>query len=365
MPNAADSRTYKLRDVTLSVSAPTLVGRSRGYLWFPTLTRFGDGTLLATMSSLADVHNNPALARYAWSGDDGRSWSPLTEPIMYGDVSVLTGPSEAIILPYYLFPRGEKAMGASCLRANAKTRRLYVVEPGVTITGMPRPDQSFEPRLGISGFVCNGQSTRLRDGSWLSTIYGCFAGETRNTLVAITSRDGLNWRFLSIIDDIHTPLPGEPGPCESAQCRLKDGRLMVVYRVGTALPYGQVFSSDEGKTWSKPRAMLNAFSVQPSLATLEDGTLALSGGRWGAYLWIDPSGRGERFSRVNLEEHHNLTNPEEAFELPAQSSCYTEVVPVGPRSFLCIYDRIPLSWNAIPEGSPLTNSVWVVRIDLV
>ncbi|MCX5660355.1 MAG: sialidase family protein [Planctomycetota bacterium] len=361
----ADSRIYDLAGLRVRVSAPTLVGRSRGFLWFPTLARFGNGTLLATMSTLADVPTNKATARHAWSGDDGRTWSPLNDDAMYGDVNIPLSATEEIILPYYLFPREGGAMGATALLASAASRRLETLDPGMHIAGMPRPQQSHAPEFGICGFVCNGQAVKLNDGSHLTTLYGHFQGDKRYNLVAIVSKDGLNWQFRSIVDGADSPIAGDAGPCESALCRLKDGRLMIVYRVGTALPFGQAWSSDEGKTWTRPVAMSNAFSVQPSLATFADGTLALSGGRHGLFLWLDPTGLGEgRWRRLSLEEHHNMTMPGEPFDIPGQTTAYSEIVRIGPTSMLCIYDRIPFGWAAIPADFPQDNSAWVVRIDL-
>ena len=73
-----DLNTIELNGLTVSLSQPVLVARSKGYLWFPSLQRFPDGTLLAVMSSLADVHVNQTAALYAWSRDGGRSWSEPT-----------------------------------------------------------------------------------------------------------------------------------------------------------------------------------------------------------------------------------------------------------------------------------------------
>ena len=61
------------------------------------------------------------------------------------------------------------------------------------------------------------------------------------------------------------------GPSEAATCRLKDGRLMTIFRLGSGHPYGQVFSRDEGRTWTEPVALKGVFSVQPCLVVLKDG----------------------------------------------------------------------------------------------
>jgi len=44
------------------------------------------------------------------------------------------------------------------------------------------------------------------------------------------------------------------------------------------------------------------------------------------------------------------------------TSSYTELIPLDESHPLCIYDRVPFGWSAIPPESPETNSVWVIRI---
>ena len=50
------------------------------------------------------------------------------------------------------------------------------------------------------------------------------------------------------------------------------------------------------------------FSVQPSLAVLPDGLVALSGGRPGLFLWLnpdDPDGTAATWRRVDVLANHN------------------------------------------------------------
>jgi hypothetical protein len=46
------------------------------------------------------------------------------------------------------------------------------------------------------------------------------------------SADGFAWAIRSVIADENCKLDGNNGPCEGAICRLKDGRLMCVFRLG-------------------------------------------------------------------------------------------------------------------------------------
>ena len=138
---------------------------------------------------------------------------------------------------------------------------------------------------------------------------------------------------------------------------------MCVFRLAGGVPYGQTFSRDDGKTWTAPAAMAGPHSVQPSLAVMPDGTVALSGGRPGLYLWINADGNGKAWQEVDIRRHHNACVNEKILRHDHTSS-YTEVVALDEAHLLYIYDRIPHGWAAIPAGSKDTNSVWVVRIAL-
>ena len=161
------------------------------------------------------------------------------------------------------------------------------------------------------------------------------------------------------------PLTGGEGPCEAALCRLADGRLLCVYRLASNVPFGHRSAATRGRTWSEPAAMPGVYSVQPSLAVLRDGLLALSGGRPGIFVWFNPDGKAKEWQSIDLLAHHNACHPEEPISTKTtQTSSYTEVVALDPQHALCIYDRVPNGWNAIPGDSKETNSVWVVWMEL-
>lgn len=135
-----------------------------------------------------------------------------------------------------------------------------------------------------------------------------------------------------------------------------------LFRLASSVPYGQTFSDDDGKTWSIPIAMQEARSVQPSLAVMKDGGLVLTGRRPGIFAWLNRDGTGQEWLQVDLQSHHNTHQPADAISAVDKTTSYTEVEPLDDHSVIVIYDRIPNGWNAIPERSQDTNSIWVVKV---
>lgn len=127
---------------------------------------------------------------------------------------------------------------------------------------------------------------------------------------------------------------------------------------------GHCFSSDEGRTWTKPAVLSGVFSVQPSLAVMPDGLVVLSGRRPGLFFWLNPEGTAATWHKLDVLANHNAHRPEEPIQGEGNTSSYTEVILLDDHHLLCIYDRIPFGWNPIPPASPQTKSVWVVRVAL-
>lgn len=362
-PVSKSTRSIDLPSYRVRLSQPVLVARSKGFLWFPTIHRLPDGKLLAVMSDYADTHVKRATAKLSWSGDGGTTWT-ATKPGIYGDVAVPQPNGDLLLLPYYLYPQ-KTGMGAPA-QIVPKGKEEVIDAGEATFTNWPKPDKNFEPKLGLAGFVTNGQIVPRAGNGWLMTLYGWFKDDKRYSLVVAESDEGKNWKVRSVIAGPECKLPGGEGPCEAALARLKDGRLLCVYRLASNVPYGHSFSSDDGKTWTEPASLpKDVFSVQPSLVVLKDGAIALSGGRPGIFLYLNAAGDAKTWEKVDLMAHHNATVPtKETIVAVGNTSAYTEVVALDDKNLLVIYDRIPHSWNAIPNDSKETNSVWVVRVTL-
>ena len=362
-----DHTTMDLAGFRVTLSEPIAIGRSRGYFWFPNLWQMPNGDLLSTISPVADIHMSSIPYLVTWSRDGGLSWS---EPIVANDggqtLLHLTN-GDAILLPYILRPRPD-GIGAPYNLIPAGTHDVHYMASGVSITGWPGEVPLPVPGLDMAGFAFNGQTLRRSDGTYLATVYGSLVDPPGSRIFTVTSTDGVHWQVDALIADSNYRVVGNEAPSESAIIRLKDGRLMCVFRVGSRINFGQSWSSDEGKTWTTPVTMEGVFSVQPSLATFAHGAIALSGGRPGLCLWFNSDGSGRDWQHIDMQAHHNACRPNEAIapytehNHHQQTSAYTEIVAVDDHHLLYIYDRVPNGWHPIPEDMDDTNSVWLVRV---
>ena len=361
------NKTVSLKGLEISLSKPRLVARSPGYLWFPTLTRLSGGELFANFSTNLDAIVADRTSSVSWSADDGLTWSEpssiLPKGDLYAETMLQLKNGDALLLPFNLYPDGGAMRGwHQIVSGKAGQRKVTFTDKSLTVSGWPRPDRSFNEKLGLSGFGFNGHGLVATSGEYLATMYGFFKDERRYSLVLVESKDGLDWKFRSLIAGFDCPLAGGEGPCESQTIRLKDNRLMNIFRLASNVPYGQTFSEDDGRTWSAPVAMKDAHSVQPSITLVKDGSVVLTGGRPGIFAWINRAGDGQDWLQVDLQTHHNDNHPQDAITRSDQTTSYTEVVALDEGSVLVMYDRIPHGWKAIPQDAQDTNSIWVVKL---
>ena len=289
--------TVKLKSLEVGLSKPVNVYRSKGYVWFPCLYRHTNGDILAFATNYPDTYQKPTTCLASWSKDGGLTWSPTFAGI-YGDILLPRPNGDVICLPYYLYHRAGGVGNAYQVLVHG-SQQIRQEPEGLTITGWPRPDKRDPKIPDLSGFTFNGDAVPLKDGSYIATLNGFFKGGKRTALGVAQSSDGVKWKYLSTVADENSPLDGEDGPSEASLCRLKDGRIMCVFRTASYVKYGQAFSSDEGKSWTGVRRMDGPGSVQPSLATMPDGVVSLSGGRPGIFLWLNAAGDGLTWEQVD------------------------------------------------------------------
>ncbi len=156
-PTWKPGQTLPFQQGHVTVSQPVLVARSKGYLWFPSLSRLSDGRLLAIMSNYADEHVTISTANLSWSADGGLTWTTPIEG-RYGDPTLTLANGDELFLPYYLRPLDDLVMGEVFQICKPGEQHAALLDKKVIVRGWSRPDQSFSATTGMSGFVFNGDT---------------------------------------------------------------------------------------------------------------------------------------------------------------------------------------------------------------
>ncbi len=121
---------------------------------------------------------------------------------------------------------------------------------------------------------------------------------------------------------------------------------MAVFRVGSGLLWNlyRAYSSDGGRTWTSSEP-IPAYSVEPSMLRIANGTIVFSTGRPGVWLWLSSDARGRNWQSIDIMEHHNGWAPDATYRVGSwgegrtQTSAYTEMVEVAANRLLLVYDR--------------------------
>jgi len=197
-----------------------------------------------------------------------------------------------------------------------------------------------------------------------------------NAVLAFASKDGYSYEFVGNISTCLDNLGrSSEGPNEHDLALLPNGDVMSVIRTGAGdgaggyAPYYMTKSSDGGKTWSKPVALVDTDGhaigcARPHLVQLGNATL-LSGGRMmmghdysrSFSVWLSQDA-GESWRRADGSYHHNeKASITKAPLWPASvnrtgwrfefTSGYVGLVQVGEASAAVLYDLMIPS----PKGS--------------
>jgi len=379
-------REINLEGLRVSLGDPILVGGGVGHHWFPMISQFPTGELIVSVSVSPDAHKLPFNAQGVYrSTDQGNTWE-----LCYNLVEAAAGiriprPDGDILALGRVKPSpiGQwRTLAGNYVRYQQGGQRIVIERSGLHVIGLPRNIQPYtEDRVypgtenrGIQMFDGDGFEF---DGRLLATMYGTFEGDSRYSSWVLTSEDeGHTWEYLATIAGPDAVPDAREGPCEPSMTALETGELMCVMRVagGRGNNLVRSYSADGGRTWS-PVDRLPAFSVEPCLRRLHNGTLALSSGRPGIYLWLSTDPRGEAWQEIDIVAHHNAAvvdpqytiTPErsgsrEKRHLSDQTTAYTDMVEIGPGQLLLVYDRSPFGWRPVPEDSHERNRIYVLPI---
>jgi len=341
--------TYQVGSKTLSASAPLEIGsaKSPNHLWFPGAHRCPDGTLVVGATTYDDVIVERPSANFYWSTTKGSTWSPPTASPGGLTTTFIDLPSgETLGVPYLLHATAE-GMAEPGIILSGATRQA---KPGkrIEVTGFPRPVDNLPH--GFSSMNFFGDPVRSASNTaWYAAVYGKYKGDALTSVSLLESADGYRWTFRSVVAPASCTPSSREGPGEPALCRLKDGRLLCIFRQGDNnhwRVYRQTFSSDDGLTWTTPVEMSGPKSVAPVLKVLSDGTVLLFGGREvvgrGLWVWISAD-QGATWSEWDLQKHHQrycpgLKNTQYPV-YPLITTCYTGIAVLDNGEFLVTYDR--------------------------
>ena len=381
-------RTTPLPVCHISAGVPVLVGASAGHFWFSDLKRMASGRILCCVGTLPDKPADPGhSARVLFSDDRGQTWREHPEQIIPGASNISLPDGRLLILPARVKPVSpggrREARGEGAILREAPDGGLSVEATEITFRGFPF-DLEHNHLSGAIMFrlaVCSN-ALPLNDGRLLITPYGRIAGEDKVNIFAMTSDDGgFSWQYLSTVatwrdySESDWPLSigtQYVGPNESNTVRLSDGRIMCVFRVGTRVPYGRSYSSDDGLTWSRPDRVDGPWSVMPRMVRLENGLIALVGGREGILVWLSPD--GDSWEQCNLAAHHNAAFPDASLHYSDrvlqmqqrgplhETTSYNGIVALGPDELLVSYDRLGNGLDGSPGPNGPVDAVFAVRV---
>jgi hypothetical protein len=358
----------------------------------PFLARFPNGDLLATYAMDPDTQQNPQFSSaYQISHDGGRTWGMrYTTLIQHIPMIFIPAPNNSLIaLPSEVMgtgPQPDRNFTGPLLAFERGGERVVMQENGFRVVDWPEPvDAVSNPQPKDNWHrTIHFTGSYLKVGSeLLATVYWHPHGAKFLQLSLASSKDGGHtWRYYSSVATPEAALPPEgeytrkpEGPDESTMIRLADGRLMIVFRVGemTAWHVRRAFSSDNGRTWTKPD-VLPAYSVEPQLQRLANGSIALSTGRPGLHLWLttDPKAAADSWQDVDIAALHNLLVSDPAQHVTPlhadrpeggwRTTAYTGLIQVAPNKLLLLYDCDP---EGTPSGPQDLSRLFVMPIDVV
>ncbi|MFA6563188.1 MAG: sialidase family protein [Verrucomicrobiia bacterium] len=228
----------------------------------PYLYDMGKGLLLMSVAQGPDAYFEPyGVLR---STDEGRTWTPIKglDKIEQAPLPMVRMADGSILgVSRWNRKRADGVLVGHTVRLDAKAETFTMFEHEIHLP----PEAMAENKPVV--LVFDRHIFAEPDGSVTAVGYG-YARAGRAGHLLRSADGGKTWRHFSSI-----PNAGEP-----ALARLSPTEMTVVYRLGTLLPFAQVWSRDAGKTWTEP-VTLEEGSVDPDMTLMSNGVLACSYGR--------------------------------------------------------------------------------------
>jgi hypothetical protein len=354
--------------------------------------------LVTAFSDQSDAFHEAGDTGMSYASADGVSWSAVANTyspfLLNGVVPDATDPSSALGFTYMLKgqPRCTGLPVCTGLRsAYIQSYQLKSSAAGVEQVSASNVTLAFPAAHALAphgaapnhqsntsfGMVVTGMTIKLKSGGWLATMYGYYLTSSGYSLVAVKSMDGGNtWKWLSTVASHEDPT--SPAVCkqpsESSTVYLKNGSLFTVMRSGgSGSPLCQVYSHDDGHTWSTPTVMPGPIGVEPKLRVLKSGRLVLTTGRPGIFLYVanDPP---TSWSKFNIAAAHNQLVKDKTLKFAGDipgggingTTSYTGLAvsrTTGDSDAVHVtYDRLGAGWGTIGKGQ--VSAVFCMKLEI-
>ena len=356
-------------EIEVQVGKTVEITSSYRYCWFPTVQRFTSGEVMATMRMSPDeVNPEGDISAYCISKYMGLTWSrrytmgaganvdgaysesPRPDGTiwqLYGWVeSYLPEPAEQLHLTLTKFSRGGMEFQQWRDVPLRMSQPIQLARTELFDRRVQDGNLAKQPTV-----VPWGPIIEALDGNLLAPVYYTAERDQRYYRLALirSSDGGKNWSEYSTVAAVEPgekPWPGTggEGPCEAGIVRLADQRLYAIYRTGGDGFIGQAWSSDDGKTWTKP-ASTPYKGVALRVRRLSNGVLACTTGRPGpVVVMFSVDGSGANWSHVTPI-------------FTGKSTHYTDFIEVEPGKLLVVYDSVPYGWHPIPYSDRESKNV--------
>jgi hypothetical protein len=367
--------------LTIELKQPVMVSvadqpQKWGHYQFPNLYTTPKGDIQVRWNL-----NNDNIEAYgqnnfgsAVSKDKGKTWSKTDSAVFTGEIILKNGDRLEVYTPKPIKVEDlkmPKAIGEGLenyRKSNFNYYRLHDLpesRQGVYLKRLKKGEGIYQiehakltdhdaARYSLAGLVPIvwwGDMHTAKDGSLVIGIYpGVLISkdgirDPKSGVFFYRSTDnGQSWNVLGRIpfsEDLIGDALGSKrmGFTEPAFEILADGTYLCVMRTtdgaGNGPMYGS-YSKDEGKTWTKPVAIVGG-GVLPRLLKLDNGVTVMSSGRPGVQLRFstDPNGLKwtDAFEMLPFTADFNEAQP-----VKINTSCgYTGLLPMGKDKFLIVY----------------------------
>jgi len=344
-------------ELQVQIGKTVEITSSRRYCWFPSVHQFTSGEIMASMTMTRDEGNPEGVfSAYCISKDGGLTWGPrqtvgaggntgsFSDPRPDGSIlelepgvgSLLSEPTRQVPLILTKFSRAGMEFQQWRDVTLQTSLPVHLIRTELFDWRVPDGHLTMAPSSGVFGPIIEALN-----GDLMTTVnYTAERDQRYYRLALIRSSDGgRSWSEYSTIAAVEPgekPWPGmgSNGPCEAGLVRLADKRLYVLFRTGDG-SIGNTWSSDDGKTWTKP-ASIPYIGVSLRVRRLSNGVLACTTGRPGpVVVMFSADGTGEKWSHITPIFEGNSSN-------------YTDFIEVEPGKLLVVYDSTPCGWYEIP-----------------